>query len=565
MLIGVLSSLLHLVADVLLFWQRKIGAKLRPVAQIRASLANAADFAQYEDIAERLDFELGHDIWRRNPQSRKYDHRLIAHRLSGLRLARLANDGSTVVELLRSGLLRNLGNIGDKQLYNRSYLGTKFLIQDYITEVMLCLEYIRSLPESSPPFFTADRKLQFFKDVRHSYGLSALILQGGASFGLFHLGIVRALWEQALLPSIISGTAIGALIAALVCITPDENLPQLMYEDGINLDAFDKRGSRGQTLRKVKRFFNEGYLLDISVLGELCRDNIGDLTFEEAFLKTNRVLNITILSTSVNSVPSLLNYLTAPNVLIWTAALASNALPGLYEPVELLCKDEEGHIVPWAPYGGIRFTRSAEEMTPFDRLSELFNVNNFIVSQARPYLAPFLSSPLHRHRRRGWYLKMIKVIGLEISHRAKQLSLLGFLPSYTRSYVQGILPLQSEVTLVPSLAILDFFKVFRHPTHREIQYWTGRGERAIWPAMALLRVRGLIEVTLSECYEATRHEEQTHLPGSSVSRQPITSRGRNDAALPVASQSKIDNRAAQKPRKRSRTVDLDFATTKIVT
>lgn len=43
--------------------------------------------------------------------------------------------------------------------------------------------------------------------------------------GLSHLGVVKALNGQGLLPRIISGTAIGALIAALVCIHTDDELP----------------------------------------------------------------------------------------------------------------------------------------------------------------------------------------------------------------------------------------------------------------------------------------------------------------------------------------------------
>lgn len=544
MLLAVFFNLLNLVVDVFSHYRKKLSRSLRPVSHLRHSLDAAQDYAQYEDIAERLDYELGNDVWRRNSQSRKYDHRVIAERIVKLRDAREYEDVITLLDLLRSGLLRNLANIGDKQLYNRSYLGTKILIQDYTTEVMQCLEYIRSLSEGSTNFLTSEKKMQFFKDTKHSYGLTALILQGGSSFGLFHLGVLRALWEQALLPTVISGTAIGALVASLACIATDEELPSLLYEDSINLDAFNRRGSAGQTLRKVKRIFTEGYLLDISVLGEVCRDNIGDITFEEAFLRTNRVLNITIHSTSANSVPSLLNYLTTPNVLIWTAALASNALPGLYEPVELLCKDESGDIVPWAPYGGIRFKRTSEGETPLDRLSELFNVNNFIVSQARPYLAPFISSPLHRHRRRGLYLKCIQVVGLEISHRIKQLSLLGALPASTHSWIHKVNPHQSEITLVPALAFKDFLKLFRHPTYEEIRYWVHKGERATWPAISLLRVRTLIEVTLRECYEELRHEEQMYITSR---RAMMKTSHRDGRGRGIGEEKKV--------RKRSRTTD----------
>lgn len=45
----------------------------------------------------------------------------------------------------------------------------------------------------------------------------------------------------------------------------------------------------------------------------------------------------------------LLNYLSAPNVLIWSAVCASCAVPYVFESVDLLCKDEEGQIVSYIP------------------------------------------------------------------------------------------------------------------------------------------------------------------------------------------------------------------------
>lgn len=47
---------------------------------------------------------------------------------------------------------------------------------------------------------------------------------------LYHIGVVKALNEQGLLPRIISGTAIGAMIAALICIHTDDELPVKSYK-----------------------------------------------------------------------------------------------------------------------------------------------------------------------------------------------------------------------------------------------------------------------------------------------------------------------------------------------
>lgn len=55
------------------------------------------------------------------------------------------------------------------------------------------------------PNLDNDAKLAFLNQTRHAYGRTALLLSGGATMGLFHLGIVKALQDQKLLPHIISG------------------------------------------------------------------------------------------------------------------------------------------------------------------------------------------------------------------------------------------------------------------------------------------------------------------------------------------------------------------------
>lgn len=156
------------------------------------------------------------------------------------------------------------------------------------------------------------------------------MLQGGAIFGLCHLGVVKALFQRGLLPRIITGTATGALIAALVAVHTAEELPAVLRGEGIDLTAFATKGGpegRGQAsaeqsvrsrldtlLRRVRRFSKEGYFLDVTVLEDCVRTNVGDLTFEEAYNRSKRVLNITVATEGQGGVPTLLNYLTAPNV-----------------------------------------------------------------------------------------------------------------------------------------------------------------------------------------------------------------------------------------------------------
>jgi hypothetical protein len=166
-------------------------------------------------------------------------------------------------------------------------------------------------------------KLDVLHDTRLAFGRSVLVLQGGAIFGLCHLGVVKALHLQGLLPRIIAGTATGALIAALVCVHTEDELLDILTGDAINVKAFTNRRSRNgatqsrwyETLsRRIKRWWRVGHFLEVGVLEEVLRANIGDVTFEEAYEKTKRVLNITVTTSGGGGVPNLLNYITAPNV-----------------------------------------------------------------------------------------------------------------------------------------------------------------------------------------------------------------------------------------------------------
>ena len=64
--------------------------------------------------------------------------------------------------------------------------------------------------------------------------------------------------------------------------------------------------------------------MDMKVLQECVRANVGDLTFEEAYDRTKRILNISVSSSRTLEVPQLLNYLTAPNVVCMLPKMMTN-------------------------------------------------------------------------------------------------------------------------------------------------------------------------------------------------------------------------------------------------
>ncbi|PKS11992.1 hypothetical protein jhhlp_001288 [Lomentospora prolificans] len=542
--LGIMLAVWQMILDVVGFWWRKLWQiyyRRSPVELWLHHLRTAETFEDWEEAALHLDNLLGLDLWRNNPTSKFYDYGLINQRLNTLVAAREENDLYQIINLLRSGLVRNLGNITTPKLYNKAFAGTKYLIEEYIAQIAECIEEITALPtvpacggqglDNGAPQLTTQMKLDFIHDTRQAFGRSTLVLQGGAVFGLCHLGVVKALFLRGLLPRIITGTGTGALIAALVSIHTEEELPRILKGDGIDLSAFAGKAtgdSDEQTLatrwatlkRRVNRFLREGHFLDAGVLEECVRANTGDLTFEEAYNRSKRILNITVAIGEDRGVPTLMNYLTTPNVLIWTAAVASNASStSLYghRRTTLLCKDAEGNIVDWAPPGNTIDFRHwsqvsyADRESPLLRVAELLNVTHFIVSQARPYIIPFLQSDMDgpslmatRSRMRQMTSFLVRMVGLEVRHRLRQLDTLHLLPGSIRRFLVDERVPGASLTLVPQVNLADFGRLLEQPTRETLDYWILKGERSVYQAVAALMVRCAVENELDRSYQIVR-------------------------------------------------------------
>lgn len=257
-------------------------------------------------------------------------------------------------------------------------------------------------------------------------------------------------------------------------------------------------------------------------LEQCVRANIGDITFAEAYQKSKRVLNITI-SPASSGLPSLLNYLTAPNVLVWSAALASNHPSEAHLPPQLFYKDEEGRILPWSGIHNTDFDASSKTKyasdpeSPMNRIAELFNVNHFIVSQARPYIAPFLQSDLSSPKpgyagRKSFSTIFLKVLYMEIQHRLHQLDSLGYLSASSRRFLMDENVPGPSLTIVPEVSLSDFSRLLENPTRESLDYWILKGEKSVWPAVGALKIRMVVEVELDRGYQFVRRRKPLDAP-----------------------------------------------------
>lgn len=324
--------------------------------------------------------------------------------------------------------------------------------------------------------------------------------------GLYHYGVAKCLYEEGMLPRIIAGSSIGSIFASFICTRKLEELKDMLIPENINLNAFYKKDQDFPLFRKLRRLLYEGYFLDNTVIKEFVRDNIGDVTFQEAYDKTGWILNITVTGYGEHDGYRLLNYLTAPNVLIWSAVCASCAIPYVYGPCDLFCKNEEGEIDHYVP-GSRKFVDgSIMADLPVKNLSEMFNVNYFIVSQTNPWVVPFMNhSESYRHHKRRILLRLwefIKdVVGSEIKHRINQLGKIGlFSKAVTRYFNLITQQYGGHVTIWPNPSLHDFIHLLDNPSHPRLRYCLVRGATRVYHRVNHIASVLVIERALEKFY-----------------------------------------------------------------
>jgi len=229
-------------------------------------------------------------------------------------------------------------------------------------------------------------KLSFFRESRHAFGRSALMFSGGGTLGMFHLGILKSLIENNLLPRILSGSSVGSIFASICGSKTDSKILDLA-NGNINLEFFHKKEKPESLFFRIKRFLKTGQFFDMHHLQSVLKTLFGNMTFQEAYDRTGRIVNITVSPATGNfNQFMLLNYLTAPNVLLWSACSASCAIPVIFHSVQLMEKNAFDEIVPYHTKGVTWVDGTFMSDLPMQKLSELFNVNHFIVSQVNPHI-----------------------------------------------------------------------------------------------------------------------------------------------------------------------------------
>lgn len=363
-----------------------------------------------------------------------------------------------------------------------------------------------------------DEKRELFKSLHANYGRTALCLSGGATFAYYHFGVVKALLEEDLLPDVITGTSGGALVAGLVATRTNEELKQLL----VPALAHRITACSDPLWNWVRRWYSTGARFDSVDWAKKCSwFTRGSMTFREAYERTGRILNVSCVPADPHSPTMLCNYLTSPDCVVWSAVLASAAVPGILNPVVLMMKQRDGTLVPYS-FGHKWKDGSLRTDIPLKALNLHFNVNFTIVSQVNPHINLFFFSsrgsvgqPVTHRKGRGWrggflgtaaeqYIKLDMTKWLKI---LRQLELLPRLLGQDWSQIWLQQGFGGTITIWPRSIPMDFVHILTDPNPPRLARMIHEGQQSAFPTVKFIANRLKIERLVERGRRETRGVE----------------------------------------------------------
>ena len=476
------------------------GAKSPTKSAASMRLINANTYEEWKAAAMAQDERMGGAKWRKTDKSTLYDYDVIRRRLNEVEGIRASGDAHRLLFYLNEGIHGNMGGMGNPALYNRSRFGTKDLVTSYINALGDALKQVASAPETEVTF---TEKLEFFRRASHCFGRSALMLSGAGALGPFHLGVVKALSEQGLLPNVISGASAGSMIAAFVGTHNDEALARL-FDPKALVDTFD---AFSESSRKA----SIGSRMSIDNVRDIIAGLIPDMTFEEAFEETGRKINISVSPREFHQRSRLLNAITSPNVYIREAVLASCAIPGIFPAVTLAAKNNQGQRQPYVPSRKWVDGSMTDDM-PVRRLSRLYGVNHFISSQTNPVVLWALRDTDQNDnlitRSMAIYQSAVKEL-----YKATYPMAMGVVgdvyPLNVMTRLMYGLVTQdytADINILPRRKFWNPSKLLSVLSEAETRYLISEGEAATWPKIEMIRNCTLISRTLDGLLEPMEKE-----------------------------------------------------------
>ncbi|KAI5953211.1 TGL5 [Candida jiufengensis] len=507
----------------------EIDDKTKIINELLEFQKSTTNYKDWVNCSLKLDELLGNNTWKSDPQSDIYDYNLIYNHLTLMKNARLNNNFKLLLYYIRTNWVRNLGNMGDSNLYRHSYVGTKKLIEEYLNECQLSLNYLvennQNYDNDSKNKLNDRYLLGMLIQTRKNIGRTALVLSGGSTFGIFHIGVLATLFEANLLPRIISGSSAGSIMASILCChTNDETIELLETIASRNFNIFDitdRDSTITSKFRNVLMFLGHlikyGTIFDIEGLQETMIGFLGDLTFREAYNRTGKILNITVSPASLHEQTRLLNYITAPNCLIWSAVCASCSLPGVFPSSSVYEKNTKtNEIHEWNNDESMKFVDgSVDNDLPITRLSEMFNVDHIIAVQVNPHVVPILKVSVSNiggevendisYKLKHLLNNVYDFVSSEAIHYLQLMSELDISKNLSNRIISILSQHYSgDITILPEYKVTDFIKLFENPNPEFLLDFICRGAKASWPKISIIHNHCSVEFLLDKAITTLR-------------------------------------------------------------
>ncbi len=440
------------------------------------------------------------EAFRRDSASDVFDAELLQEHTTLLQRAREKRRAAELTKLLQEALYRHVGELADARLYEQTPLGTKYVVERFYEECLLAIEYLAKPDETG---LSPDDTLARFERAAHGFGRSALLLSGGASLGFFHIGVMKALFEHDLLPDVLSGASMGAMVACGIASRTDAELRDLFTDWSLLRTDALLRKPAGDALR-------DRAVYDPGRLAEVIRHNNGDYTFAQAFERSGRAVNVSISPTRTRQKPRVLNHLTTPDVTLLSAAVASSSVPGAFPPALLMERQLDGRDVPYMP-SERWIDGSFKGDLPMRRISRLHNVNHFIVSQVNPHVAP-----VRRVTRRRGVMPFVagmaaSTLRVQLTHQLHMArSIAQHTPLHRPLDLAHSLADQSysgDIDIHPRLRAGALLRTFSNITRSELDMHILEGERAVWPLLARIRDQTCVSRALDKAIRELKARE----------------------------------------------------------
>ncbi len=488
--------------------------------KLQRQMDQCGSYEEWCDLAMSHDEASGQKRWREVDQTSQYDYSQIRLRLDRLRSLRARHDHQGLLFTLNEGIHGNMGGMGRSSLYRRAKFGTKRLIEQYIDEIDDSLRLLAELP---PEEISMQEKMDFFYRANICFGRSALMLSGGGVLGFYHMGVVKTLLEQNLLPRVISGSSAGSIVAGVVGTHTEQELEHFYDPTNVHFEA-EREASVFSRM-----FFGSNPQIDVGDLESIIARLVPDLTFQEAYEKTGRQISITVAPAEPHQRSRLLNAITSPNVFIRSAVMASCAVPGVFPPVMLMAKNVHGEAQPYLPTRKWVDGSIADDL-PAKRLSRLYSTNHYIVSMVNPIATPFLSNDKERGRLAAALGGLGVGVGREVLNFYRGIAQKqGDNWPRFNMLLNGIHALMDQeysgdINIVPSFGWYNPAKILSHLSEKELVDLMVGGEHSAFPAVESIRLCTKISRTMEEILH--RFEYGDLMPGSGDYHRPRSSRRR---------------------------------------